>query len=167
VNGTTSGVEGSLVDPLIVLDELASKDSIISRASDNSDGSSSKPVSNISSGAVLSGAPSPLTVNQDSNLSPPSSVFGIGADTSAALISQEDEIPTIPAIESEISADIPGAEEEPPVVVPPPAKRGRKRKQKDFIDSKLNEYYNLETYFTILIGYFVTTTKMMRNEIQP
>lgn len=58
----------------LAIDEL-SKESFHSRGSDQSDGSSSKPVSNISSGAVLSAAPSPLSVTpQDSNLTPPPSV---------------------------------------------------------------------------------------------
>jgi len=131
LNGT--GVGGTLDDPL-TLDEL-SKDSIISRTSDHSDGSS-KPVSNVSSGAPFSAAPSPLTATHDSNLSPPLSV-GVGAISSvssAALIS-ENKL-SIPLTETETSAGNDGAQEHTDVPVEASAKRGRKRKKKVVMDSK-------------------------------
>jgi hypothetical protein len=135
-------IEGTLDDPLIVLDDL-SKDSFASRVSDNSDGYSSKPVSNISSGAVLSAAPSPLS--QDSNHSPPLLIGGdIGAESSGALISQDDtktSFSTISTVENDISSAVNlGANEPPPTVatiepeVRLPVKRGRKKKESTFVD---------------------------------
>lgn len=128
-----AGIGGTLDDPLL-FDEL-SKDSIISRTSDHSDGSS-KAVSNVSSGAPLSAAPSPLTATHDSNLSPPLSVVGGGANSSissAALIN-DDKIVSVPVTEIETSAGDSGAQElGAPVEA---SKRGRKRKKKVVMDSK-------------------------------
>lgn len=139
----TNGIisEGTLDEPSIVMDDL-SKDSVGSRVSDNSDGFSSKPVSNISSGAILSAAPSPLSITQDSNQSPPLSVVGgvIGAESSAALISQDDSKASFSTVETDINSvvgatattnDQPQAPE-----VRPPAKRGRKKKKSTYMDRK-------------------------------
>ncbi|XP_021957969.1 mediator of RNA polymerase II transcription subunit 26 isoform X1 [Folsomia candida] len=134
--------EGTLDDPSLALLDDLSKDSMTSRASDNSDGSSSKAVSNMSSSAVLSGAPSPASIILgDSALTSPAMSGGEGESASETLLcGQDDNKPSLFSSipENEGSAVDHGANnvnDQPQVnvvaeVVAPVQKRGRKKKQK-------------------------------------
>jgi hypothetical protein len=97
-------------------------------------------VSVVSSGAVLSAAPSPLTVNQDSDISPPLSVETGANNNNKALISIDDKLspnpPLVPGDENS-AMGFSGAIDLVEVPPPAPAKRGRKRKKKEVVDGKM------------------------------